>query len=147
MIELFIPGEPVGKQRARVFPVRTKTGFIVRRGVTPEKTANYEALIKQLFAVAYPGFIPLEGPLSLVIEACLLIPKSVSGKRQAAMEAGEILPEKRPDVDNIMKTAADALQGLAFRNDSQIADAQIKKRYSRTQGMRVRLESLMRSEQ
>jgi len=137
MIELFIPGEPVGKQRARVFPIRMKTGQVIRRGVTPEKTANYETLVKQLFIASYSGFVPLEGPLSLELEAFLLIPKSASQKKQAAMEAGEILPEKRPDADNLMKTVADALQGLAFRNDSQIADAWIRKRYGRTPGMRI----------
>jgi Holliday junction resolvase RusA-like endonuclease len=119
-----------------------KTGQVIRRGVTPEKTANYETLVKQLFAVAYPGFMPLEGPLSLSIEAFLLIPASVSQKKQAAMEAGEILPEKRPDVDNLMKTVADALQGMAFRNDSQIAEARIQKRWGRVPGMRVVLKQM-----
>ena len=130
IIELIVPGEPVGKQRAKVFPVRTKTGFIIRRGVTPAKTVSYETLIRELFAVKYPGFQPLEGPLVLKIEAFLGIPKSASRKKREAMAAGEILPEKRPDFDNLAKTAADALEGVAFRNDSQIADAQIRKRWS-----------------
>ncbi len=146
MIELFIPGEPQGKQRARVFPIKTKAGVIVHRGVTPERTANYEALVKQMFVSAYPGFVPLEGPLSLGLEARLLIPRSASKKAQALMAAGELLPEKRPDVDNLMKTVADALEGLAFRNDSQIVDARVRKVWSLTPGMRVRLESLARSE-
>ena len=139
-VELIIPGEPVGKQRAKVFPVRTRTGLIIRRGVTPEKTVNYETLIRQLFAVKYPAFEPLEGPLALTVEAFLLIPKSASGKKRAAMADGEIIPEKRPDFDNLAKTAADALQGVAFRNDSQIAEAVILKRYSTAPRMKIVIE-------
>jgi Holliday junction resolvase RusA-like endonuclease len=142
MIELVIPGEPVGKQRPKVFPMRTRTGLIIRRGVTPAKTVNYETLIRELFAVTYPGFQPLEGPLALTVEAFLLIPKSASRKKKAAMAAGEIIPEKRPDFDNLAKTAADALQGVAFRNDSQIAEAVIRKRYSQVPRMRIAIEPI-----
>jgi Holliday junction resolvase RusA-like endonuclease len=137
MIELIIPGEPVGKQRPKVFPMRTRTGLIIRRGVTPEKTMNYETLIRQLFAVKYPGFEPLEGPLALTVEAFLLIPKSASRKKKAAMADGEIIPEKRPDFDNLAKIAADALQGFAYRNDSQIAEAVIRKRFSQVPRMKI----------
>jgi hypothetical protein len=58
------------------------------------------------------------------------------------MAAGDIIPEKRPDFDNLAKTAADALQGVAFRNDSQIADAVIRKRYSSTPRMRIQIQVL-----
>jgi len=48
MIELIIPGKPMGKQRPRV----------MRNGITytPKETVNYETLIKQLFAIGgYAG--------------------------------------------------------------------------------------------
>jgi Holliday junction resolvase RusA-like endonuclease len=143
-LELSIPGEPIGKQRPKVFPVKTKAGFIVRRGVTPEKTLNYETLIRQLFAVKYPGFEPIEGPLVLKVEAFLSIPKAATAKRRAAMAAGDIIPEKRPDFDNLAKIAADALEGLAFRNDSQIAEAVIRKRYSQVPRMWIEVRTLGR---
>ena len=129
-ISLTIPGEPVAKQRPRIFPVRIRTGLIIRRGVTPAKTVGFETLIRQIFAMRYPGFVPLEGPLTLTVTAFLGIPKSASRVKRAAMEAGEILPDKRPDFDNLAKTAADGLQGFAFLNDSQVTDAVIRKRYS-----------------
>lgn len=137
MIELFIPGEPMGKQRPRVFPVKTRGGLIIRRGVTPEKTMNYEVLVRELFAVNYPGFSPLEGSVVLELDAFLGIPKSASGKKRAGMEAGEIVPERCPDLDNILKTIMDALQGFAYRNNSQITEVRAGKRYSRTPGVRV----------
>jgi Holliday junction resolvase RusA-like endonuclease len=146
MIEILIPGEPVGKQRAKIFPIKMKSGFIVRRGVTPTKTKNYETLIKELFAIDYPGFIPLEGPLVLSIEAFLTIASSKSEKKKAAMASGLIVPTKKPDLDNVMKTVADALQGVAYLNDSQIADAHIKKRFSRTPSLLIRLSKIEQGE-
>ena len=139
MIRLIIPGEPVAKGRPRFFPIRTKAGRTFGRAVTPERTRSYEVFIKELFVVAYPGFIPQEGPLTMTVDAYLGIPKSTSRKRRAAMEGGFIVPEKRPDVDNILKTAADALQGLAFLNDSQIAEAIIRKRFSSQPRMIIRI--------
>jgi len=62
------------------------------------------------------------------------------------MAIGEIIPTKKPDVDNLLKTVADALQGVAYLNDSQIADAQIKKRFSRTPSMKIKLEKITQSE-
>jgi Holliday junction resolvase RusA-like endonuclease len=129
-IELVVPGEPVGKQRPRIYG---------RHGVTPEKTVRYETLIRELFAVKYPGFEPLGGPLALILEAYLSIPKSESKKKRTAMAAGAILPVKSPDFDNLAKIAADALQTVAYRNDAQIAEAQIQKRYSETPRLRIAL--------
>ena len=132
----------MAKQRPRVFPIKMRTGRFIRRGVTPEKTVRAETLIRELFAIKYQGFEPLEGPVSMRVEAFLSSPKSASRKKRAAMEAGEIVPEKRPDVDNVMKLCADALQGLAFRNDSQVADATIRKRYSAIPRTVIRIERL-----
>jgi len=139
MIRLIIPGEPQAKGRPRFFPIRTKAGRTFSRAVTPERTRSYETFIKELFVVAYPGFVPMTGALSIEVDAYLGIPKSTSRKRREGMEGGFIVPEKRPDVDNILKSAGDALQGLAFLNDSQIAEAIICKRYSARPRMVIRI--------
>ncbi len=139
MIEFVVPGEPQAKGRPRFFPIRTKAGRTFGRAVTPDKTRSYETFIKELFVMAYPGFVPMEGPLSMTIEAFLGIPKSASKTKREAMEGRTIVPEKRPDLDNLMKAAADALQGLAFRNDSQIVEAAIRKRYSIAPRMRIQI--------
>ena len=129
-IHLTIPGEPVAKQRPKFFPIRTKTGVITRRAVTPEKTVNYETQIKERFATEYPGFIPLRDcPLCLSVIAFFSIPKSASQRKRMLMLEAKIRPTKRPDLDNILKII-DALEGLAFMNDSQFVDAQIQKFYS-----------------
>jgi len=120
-ISFIVPGEPQGKQRPRWSPVGT---------YTPTKTLNYEAYIKEMFAISYPEFTPLEGELTMKLEMWLTIPKSASKKKRNLMEERLIKPTKRPDIDNTIKTVLDALQGLAFRNDSQIVTVAASKFYS-----------------
>jgi len=69
--------------------------------------------------------------LDLRIVAYFSIPASASKKKQKQMEDGEIRPSKKPDMDNIIKVVADSLNQVAYRDDSQIVDCQIRKFYSR----------------
>lgn len=120
-ISLTIPGEPKAKQRHRWF----KHGTYL-----PEKTVSYETYIKELFSIKYSEFMPKGGALTLHIWAGLLMPKSTSKKKLAEMKLGILEPEKKPDVDNILKTVMDALEKLAYKNDSQICHVVIDKAYS-----------------
>jgi Holliday junction resolvase RusA-like endonuclease len=133
MVTLIIPGEPVAKARPRW----AKWGTY-----TPKKTVDYEVQVKERFASEYPGFQPLEGALYMTVDTFFAIPASASAKKRKAMLGGEILPTKRPDADNVWKTFGDALQGLAFRDDSQIVEARISKRYSATPRAVVTVRSL-----
>ena len=121
-ISFTVPGEPVGKGRPRV----------TRRGAyTPDRTRNYERLIRDIYTKKYGGFsFPAGDPLVLVVNAFLAIPKSVSKKTHAQMVSGTLRPTKRPDFDNIGKIVADALQKLAYPDDSQIVTGVVHKFYS-----------------
>ena len=134
IIELLIPGEPQGKLRARV----SKFG-----AYTPKKTVNYETYIKELFVIKYPDFIPLAGALIIELMAWLTIPKSTSKKRRGLMLKKIIRPTKRPDVDNILKTSMDALEGLAFKNDNQIATVLASKFYSDQPRLEITIERVL----
>src|SRR4030042_514777 len=104
---LTIPGDPVAKGRPRW----AQWGMY-----SPKKTVNYEVLVKETFAIRYPGFRPLTCPVSIVIDAYFSIPKSTPKKRQALMEGGHIEPCKKPDASNILKIIEDALNGLAYQD-------------------------------
>ena len=120
MIYLEIPGEPVAKGRPRV----------MRSGITftPKKTMNYEVLIKELFIISKQKM--LEGELQACINAYFQIPKSASKIKRAQMESALLRPTKRPDLDNIAKSILDALNGLAYQDDSQIVRLVVEKRYA-----------------
>ena len=125
-IEFTIPGEPVAKGR----PNFSRQGNFVR-AYTPEKTTNYETLVRFLYCEKAKGEqFPSDMQLKITIKAYLSIPKSVSKKKQAGMASGAIRPIKRPDTDNIVKAVLDGLNTVAFRDDSQVVEISAGKWYS-----------------
>ena len=139
MIRLIVPGEPCGKQRARTFFDR-RVGHVVSK--TPDKTKNYETLIRELFAVKYAGFVPLAVPVRLRLNIYRGIPKSESMTRAEKMEATLIRPITKPDSSNVLKAVEDALNGLAFRDDSQIVEIIAQKYYSRAPRVEITVEEI-----
>ena len=131
--ELEIQETITGKQRPRM---NTYTG----RAYTPNKTKNYEYLVRQLFVYKYPKFEPIVGRVKLSIIAYFELPKSISKQKEAEMLAGIISPTKRPDIDNITKIILDALNKFAYKDDAQIIEATIIKKYARTPRVLVKIE-------
>ena len=120
-----IPGTPVGKGR----PKFSRAGAGVRT-YTPEKTASYETLVKWSYTAASANRKPFEGEVRLTIVAYHPVPKSWSKKKREAALKGELRPMVKPDADNIGKAIADALNGLAYRDDAQVADLVVQKFYA-----------------
>lgn len=109
-------GEPQGKARPR-FAKHRQHLFVW----TPEKTRTYEKSIqaafwKQCGNVRFPEGSQLE----LKVLAFFKIPKSASKKKKEAMLSEEIRPTKKPDIDNVLKAVADALNGICYKDDSCI---------------------------
>jgi Holliday junction resolvase RusA-like endonuclease len=119
---LMVPGQPVAKARARTVVNRGKV-----RSYTPEKTARFENLVRLAFTRKFPNHVPIEGPVHLSVVAFFEPPKSMRFKDRTP----ELTPHtKRPDADNIYKAVADGLNGVAFRDDSQVSSAVCLKSYS-----------------
>ena len=133
MIKLTIPGEPCAKQRPRT----TKQGHTY----TPQKTVNYETLVRELY-ILQNFRQQLEGELVMTVRAYFTIPKSASKKKAADMAGGRIRPTKRPDWDNVGKIISDALNGLAYHDDSQIVTATVEKWYSAEPRVEVEIQEI-----
>lgn len=133
MIKFVVPGRPQEKQRPR---------WSRTRMYSPIQTVNYETYVREIFVISYPDFIPLEGPLKMTITAYLMIPKSTSKKRTKLMIERIIIPEKKPDWDNLGKIVSDALEGLAYKYDGQIATGIVYKRYSDQPRLEVEIEGI-----
>lgn len=131
--EIEIQESITGKQRPRM---NTYTG----KAYTPNKTKNYEYLVRQIFTYKYPKFEPIDGRVRLSIIAYFELPKKVSKVQEAEMLADIISPTKKPDWDNIGKIISDALNKFAFKDDAQITDARIIKKYARTPKVIVKIE-------
>lgn len=117
-----IPGYPQGKARART----TKKGF----SYTPEKTMLYENLIKSQFLSSCKQTYFDKEPLEIYITALYPIIKSTTKKDRKLIAEGKLLPTKKPDVDNIAKVICDALNGVAYGDDTQIVKMVVNKAYT-----------------
>jgi Holliday junction resolvase RusA-like endonuclease len=50
---------------------------------------------------------------------------------------GEVLPTAKPDADNVVKAIFDGLNGVLWRDDVQVVDLRVRKRYSAAPAVRV----------
>ena len=124
MIIFRVEGQPVGKARARTV---ARHGFV--QSYTPQKTRDYETKVKEAYIKAGGEMFPDE-PLGILITAYFEVPKSYSKKKTAACHAGEIKPTGKPDLDNIAKLVLDALNGVAFKDDSRVCKLYVGKHYA-----------------
>lgn len=130
----FVPCTPVGKARPRV---------VRGHAFTPQKTRDCEAQIRAAFLQAAAeerlDHPKIERPraIEVSLEIQMPIPKSWPEKRRLPALFGEIRPISRPDADNLAKTVLDALNGIAWDDDSQVCVLLVEKRYAETPGFSV----------
>lgn len=136
-IAFVVPGTPVGKGR----PKFARRGNFVST-YTPEKTASYENLVKVKAEEAMQGQQLFEGAVSIEIALFVTPPASWSQKKQRAALAGEIYPTTKPDWDNCGKGICDAINEIVFKDDKQVVDARVTKRYAATARAFVKVEAL-----
>ena len=65
-------------------------------------------------------------PLRVRILAKFPIPESWSKKNKEKALKGEIMPNKKPDLDNIAKIILDGLNGVAYTDDKQVTSMESK---------------------
>ncbi len=121
-LQFIVPGEPQGKGRPRFGNGRT---------YTPAKTVAYEQLIARTAAEAM-RHLPYELtalPCYVRVDVYKGVPKSwTQAKRARALDALEI-PGK-PDLDNVAKGVLDAMNGVAYVDDTQVVRLLVQKQYS-----------------
>lgn len=114
MYTFTVPGNPIGKARAR----SGKGGYY-----TPATTAAYE---RSVGWTARPLFNrPIEGPVRVEILAVFAPAKSWTEHKKSS--AIGCYHTQKPDSDNVQKAILDALNGIAFKDDSQAADVRCVK--------------------
>lgn len=110
-----IPAVPVAQPRQRHAIV---AGHV--RNYTPaDHPANvFKAVCKLAFRQAYQG-PPLDGPLVVQIGFVMPRPARLVWKKRPMPRVPH---SQKPDVDNLLKSVFDSLNGLAWGDDSQIAE-------------------------
>ena len=138
-VKFEVLGVPVGKGRPKF---STVNGHAV--AYTPAKTANYETLVRLSYQQQIGSFMfDKDKPLRAIIRAFFPIPKSASKKKREQMEAGKIRHTKKCDADNIAKSCLDALNGIAFYDDSQVCELSISKFYGNTPKVEIIIDEVI----
>lgn len=137
-IKLTVPGPPKGKARARTVRGRGGQTF----SYTPEGTVLYENLVKTCYSQNCRFSFQNGEALDVHIHAFYDIPKSTSKKKREQMLSGDILPTKKPDIDNIAKCILDALNGVAYHDDTQVVLLTIRKSYSEIPRVEVEINKI-----
>ena len=133
-ISFSIPIKPQGKARPRF----TKTGH----AYTPKNTRDYEKAIELSAQQAMGGKVPLECALRVTIKAVFEPPRSWSKTKRAGFIAFSYPHDKKPDCDNIAKAALDAMNGIVFLDDKQIAELIVRKTYGAADRVTVVVQPL-----
>lgn len=132
-LKIVAPGFVRGKGRPR-FNRGTGAAY------TPEITARFENLVALAAAQAMVGRKLFEGPLTVLIEAYMMVKPSWSQKQRSLALVGAELPTGKPDADNVAKML-DALNGVVWIDDSQIVDWRVLKIYAEVPRLEVTVAS------
>lgn len=126
-----VAGDPVPQPRPRV---STRGGFA--RAYVP-KTHRVHAYRNAVASAARKaGCEPCRKPVSVVIDFVFGRPKSHLCKA-GVREQAPSLP--RPDLDNMAKAVLDALNGIAWVDDSQVSRLVVEKSYGTNGRTTVRI--------
>lgn len=117
-----VPGEPRGKGRPRF----TKDGH----AYTDSETRAYEKKIMAYYRQSLRDYRwPDNAYICVDVTAVYPIPKSATKAALASIQAGRILPKRKPDIDNVLKVVLDSLNGFAYKDDSQVVMVSGRKVY------------------
>lgn len=118
-----VPGDPRGKGRPRF----TKSGHTY----TDSETRAYEEKIIAYYRKSFGGYRwPDEAFIRVKVIAHYQIPKRATKAAIASMQARKLFPSRKPDIDNVLKIVLDALNGVAYKDDSRVVSVEAEKVYS-----------------
>lgn len=119
--ELTVLGAPVAFSRPRW---NSKT----RKVFNENSYTAYKGKVKGHAARITSGL--LDGPLEAEIDFYLPIPASWSGVQKERARSGVVLPAKKSDIDNYIKSIFDACNGVLYVDDALIVRVSARKWYS-----------------
>lgn len=111
-VSFTVYGEPVPWKRPR-FNGKTKHVF------EDSKIREYKEQVVKAYKESGGRYFDKDVPLIVDIDFYMGVPKSLSHNKQLDLIADH-RPTKRPDLDNLYKGITDALNRVAYYDDSQI---------------------------
>lgn len=126
----------IGKERPR-YSIRTKKVY------TPTKTSSFEEKVRWAFKGKYNvASKPSTKEFKVKITAYFKPAESLSKKKKQELIDGEFGFLYRPDADNVAKAILDALNGIVYKDDSQVANLLVFKMYGEENKILVEMEEM-----
>ena len=123
-VTINIPGAIRGKGRPKFTSFGGKP-----RAYTDAKTVTAENWVRACASEAMGDRAPMLFALNVTMAIVVEVPKSWSKAKRAAALAGDLHPTSKPDIDNTVKLACDACNGVVWGDDAQIVRLQVSKCY------------------
>ena len=97
----------------------------------PKKSRDYKEQVALAASLAMRGQSAFEKgtPLKCMISVWLKMPARFTKKQKELAEKEILRPTTKPDADNLAKAITDAMNGIVYADDAQIAELVCKKLY------------------
>ena len=137
-IEFFVPGQPktAGSKRAFMRP-GMKFPVIVD---DCKKGKDWRGDVKRFASESFNGSELLTGPLSVSLTFIMPRPKHHHRANGQLKETAPLLHTSKPDVLKMARAVEDALTGVVWKDDAQIATEVLTKRYGEKPGCKVSIQ-------
>lgn len=145
-ISFFVPGIPKPGGSKTGFPLKNSKRIVITEAC--KDSANWRSTVALYAHQNYSG-PPLKGPLNLEIIFYMPRPKYHFGTGRNADRLKPFAPsyhEVNPDATKLMRSTEDALKGILWDDDSQVAIQLAKKPYSLQPGAKITVKPIIEKE-
>lgn len=132
VLRFWAPGVASTKGSTRAFVIPGKNGVKPRAIITNmsgERAKTWASIVSGAALDAVNGAPPIDGSLQVTLVFFLPRPQAHSTKKGLRPNA-PLWVSKMPDIDKLARCALDALTGVVFVDDAQIARLVVEKRYA-----------------
>jgi len=140
IVDLFIPGVPVGQARPRARAFKPRADLPAIGSIYPAKDKTGWTELLHIEARRYRPPTPLLGPVAVIATFRFPRPKKHFRSNGSLRGDAPTYHLSRPDADNCVKKIFDVLTLEGYwRDDSQVCRMEIEKRYADEPGAAVRV--------
>lgn len=119
---------------------------MTQRGKYVDKSAiryrNYKSAVRLSAMSQYKGEL-IDTPIEVACRFYFAPPKSYTKTKLKQISSKQMLYTKKPDVDNLFKGVTDALNGVIYKDDSQIVKATMHKEYSNEDSIVIEIKGVV----
>lgn len=123
--------KPIPKARPRLYK---------GKAYTPKKTHDYEELISSSFLIQSNKDFG-ESFIKIKILFEFEVPKSYNAKKRSEALEGVLRPTKN-DIDNLIKSVLDGLNGVAFKDDRQVFVIEAEKKFAEQNCITITIQNM-----